>query len=328
MVRAIIYTRVSTQYQVGNDHISLELQEKKCEAVANLKDYEDKMIFKEEGKSGRTMKNRPILKLALSKLKEGDALIFYSLSRLIRNVKECYDIFDQVTKKKAFVFSATEPIDTSTSFGMAIVGFLAIFAQLESDITGERIKDALAQRRANGERYSSRIPYGYKIGDDGKKLIGIPEQQKIINRIVDLKNKDNFTFSQISKYFNTNAVPPSGTSREWTHVSVKRIYEKIIKDKENFAEVYKNVNVYIYIVKTNDILIDDQVEKAKEYCKNKKYNVKKIITDFNGGNDISESILKLESNEIIISTKNDLNISDELKLNLLSKRCSIEYIES
>ena len=57
--RAVIYLRVSTEEQV--DNYSLDTQEDICRKEALRRGYEIVMIFREEGRSAKTINGRPVL---------------------------------------------------------------------------------------------------------------------------------------------------------------------------------------------------------------------------------------------------------------------------
>jgi DNA invertase Pin-like site-specific DNA recombinase len=68
---AYLYARVSTQIQV-NDGISLDAQVRQMEYAALAADYEP-VILREEGRSGKSIQGRPVLRNALDDLDTGKA---------------------------------------------------------------------------------------------------------------------------------------------------------------------------------------------------------------------------------------------------------------
>ena len=86
-MKAIGYIRVSTSGQV-EDGVSLDAQEAKVKAWADLNNADEVVIFRDEGISGKRADNRPGLQSALDAVNTGDALIVYSLSRLSRSTKD------------------------------------------------------------------------------------------------------------------------------------------------------------------------------------------------------------------------------------------------
>ena len=71
---AYCYARVSTQIQV-NDGVSLDAQERTLRMAAELAEFEPK-ILREEGRSGKSIQGRPLLREALIDLDEGRVDLF------------------------------------------------------------------------------------------------------------------------------------------------------------------------------------------------------------------------------------------------------------
>ena len=87
---AIIYLRVSTEEQVEN--FSLETQDKICKQEAERRNIAIVKVFREEGRSAKTINGRPVLIEMLEFCKKNkkniDALIVYRLDRLSRQTSD------------------------------------------------------------------------------------------------------------------------------------------------------------------------------------------------------------------------------------------------
>ena len=85
---AVLYLRVSTEEQVEN--FSLGTQEEICTREAQFKGYKVTKIFKEEGKSAKTIVGRKILIEMLEYCRknksEVEAVIIYKTDRLSRQI--------------------------------------------------------------------------------------------------------------------------------------------------------------------------------------------------------------------------------------------------
>lgn len=161
--QAIGYVRVSTQKQV-DDGVSIDAQISKIQAWASLNDYQLINIFVDEGISGKGTANRPQLNEALELLEKGNAFVFYSLSRVSRNVIDTINIGDQIRKKGADMVSLSEKIDTTGASGRMIFNLLAVLNQFERDQIAERTKLAIGHLRDNGKVFSH-TPFGYDRND-------------------------------------------------------------------------------------------------------------------------------------------------------------------
>jgi site-specific DNA recombinase len=190
-MRVIGYIRVSTEDQATNGQ-SLEAQESKIRAWALLNDIpaEDVLIFVDAGISGKSMRKRKGLADALECIGSGDALVFYSLSRLARSTKDALEIADSLRDKGADLVSISEKLDTTTAAGRMIFTVLAAMSQFERDLASERVTMVLQHKKANGERTGS-VPYGYRLGDDGIHLVEDEGEQLVIRKVERLRAARN-----------------------------------------------------------------------------------------------------------------------------------------
>ena len=108
-------------------------------------------IFTDHGVSGRKMK-RPQLDLALKLMagRPGWTLVVWKLDRLGRDALGLMEMAKEFIENGWNLVSLTEQIDTRTPFGKFYFGLLAHLAQLESDMTGERTRAAMAHVKEQG----------------------------------------------------------------------------------------------------------------------------------------------------------------------------------
>lgn len=169
--RVFIYVRVSTQeqykegYSVGEQ---TERLKKYCEAMGWIvvKIYTD-------AHTGADME-RPALQEMIEAVKQGkaDSVVVYKLDRLSRSQKDTLTLIEDILLKNGVDFvSMSENFDTATPFGRAIIGILAVFAQLEREQIRERMimgKDARAKEgKWNG---GCHVPIGYSYVDGELKI--------------------------------------------------------------------------------------------------------------------------------------------------------------
>lgn len=185
-MKAIGYIRVSTAGQV-EDGVSMDAQEAKVRAWADLNGAEEVRIFKDEGISGSRADNRPALQAALEAVGKGDALIVYSLSRLSRSTKDTLILSETLLKKEADLVSLSEKIDTTSAAGKMIFRLLAVLSEFERDQVSDRTRFALAHKRANGEKTGGDVPFGYRVR--AGKLYPHKEERKAVALILNLAGK-------------------------------------------------------------------------------------------------------------------------------------------
>lgn len=180
---AVGYIRVSTEEQAA-EGVSLAMQREKLRQWAALNGYELAAVYSDGGKSGKKTTNRPNLQAALDHAcRSGAVVVVYSLSRLARSVRDTLNIAERLDKAGADLASISEQLDTTTAAGKMVFRMLAVLAEFEREQVGERTAAALRHLKAQGKRYSRRIPIGYRLGDDGKSLEPDEGERATLKRI-------------------------------------------------------------------------------------------------------------------------------------------------
>ncbi len=165
--RVAIYIRVSTLDQAREGY-SLEAQEKKLRKWCTDRKYIVFDIYADRGISGKDIEHRPDMNRLLHDAKEGkfDMVIFWALSRFTRSVSDLYTTMERFQKWNVSMVSYTESFDTSTPMGRAMIGVVGVFAQLERELTSERVFAAMEERAEQGKRTCHEV-LGYdKSGKD------------------------------------------------------------------------------------------------------------------------------------------------------------------
>lgn len=162
-----IYIRVSTLDQAREGY-SLKMQEQTLREWCKEKGYIIYDLYADRGISGKDFNHRPDMLRLMRDAKDGcfNSVVFWALSRFTRSVQDLYNTLDKFPKWGVSMVSYTEAFDTSTPMGRAMIGIVGVFAQLEREITSERVAAAMQMRAAQGKRTCSEI-LGYdKKGKD------------------------------------------------------------------------------------------------------------------------------------------------------------------
>ncbi len=168
MKRVACYVRVSTDNQIEN--YSIEEQTERLKAYCKAKDWHIYKFYTDAGYSGGNT-NRPALKQVLYDIDQKliDMVVVYKLDRLSRSQKDTLTLIeDEFLKKNIDFVSISENFDTSTPFGRAMIGILAVFAQLEKDQITERFTMGRIGRAKNGYYHGGPTPptgYNYVDGN-------------------------------------------------------------------------------------------------------------------------------------------------------------------
>ena len=222
MTKAIGYIRVSTEKQ-KNEGFSLEAQERKIRAMADVQDLVlDRIISDDE--SGKNL-DRPGMKQVLEMVenKQVDTVIIAKLDRLTRSVKDLSELMELFDKKGVALVSVNESLDTHSAAGRLVMNIMAAVSQWEREAIGERTRDALAVKKANGQRVGT-VPYGWKMVD-GVMIPFLPEGMVV--EMIKLYHNRGHSDSMIAKMLNKDGERTrSGTPWRKEYVS------NILKKKE------------------------------------------------------------------------------------------------
>ncbi len=158
---AVVYLRVSTEEQV--DNYSLETQADICRKEAERRNLQISEVFREEGRSAKTIRDRPTLIEMLDYCRkhksEVGAVIVYRLDRISRQTADYLAIRKKLAECNITLISASEPTgDTPTE--RFIETMLAGFAQMDNDVRGERSRNGMRARFMSGLHNGS-LPLGY-----------------------------------------------------------------------------------------------------------------------------------------------------------------------
>ena len=100
-----------------------------------------------------------------------------------------------------------------------MLNLLGSFAQFERDLGGERTAEALGHKRANGEVYSKKVPFGFRavLG----AIVADDAQQAVVARMVSLTAAKNGP-TAIARSLNAEGVASPGGST-WYASSVASV---------------------------------------------------------------------------------------------------------
>lgn len=162
-----LYPRVSTAEQAKEGY-SIAEQIDRLKSFCHAMQWNDFKIYCDAGYSGGSV-NRPALQEMISDIKAGkiSKVVVYKLDRLSRSQKDTLNLIEDVFLKNDVDFvSISESFDTSTPFGRATVGILAVFAQLEREQIKERLTLGREARAKDGRWIGvGNAPVGYNYID-------------------------------------------------------------------------------------------------------------------------------------------------------------------
>lgn len=184
-MKAIGYVRVSTGKQAEHG-LSLEAQEARIRAMGLVRDVEIVEVVVDAGESAGTIV-RPGLQRVLGMVdrREVDEVIVLKLDRLTRSVRDLADLLDRFEESGIALVSVCESLDTKSAAGRLVLNVMAAVSQWEREATGERTREVLRHKRSKGEVYGQ-VPYGFKLGADGKTLEENEQEQLLLGDVAAL----------------------------------------------------------------------------------------------------------------------------------------------
>lgn len=226
-MKAIGYIRVSTDMQADKG-TSLENQVDRIKEFAQKRGLILENIYEDAGFSGKNT-NRPGFQDMMKRINQGgiSTLIVWHSTRFARNLRDFINHMDILEKKKIKFYSIEEP-EMSGSSGKAMRNLMAVFAEYQSDVTGEYTRSVKSNLKKNKKVYCAFPPLGFK-NQDGV-LVRDPKQMEIVETITVLKAEGK-SLRQIADYFNSQGIRGSKNGK-FHAVTIQKILNN---------DIYKNI---------------------------------------------------------------------------------------
>ena len=182
-IRCAVYTRKSSEEGLEQSFNSLHAQREACEAYVLSQKHEGWVLvptpYDDGGFSGGSME-RPALKALMADVDAGliDTVVVYKVDRLTRSLADFAKMVELFDGRSVSFVSVTQAFNTTTSMGRLTLNVLLSFAQFEREVTGERIRDKIAQSKAKGMWMGGAVPLGYDIVDR-HLIVNEPEAARV-----------------------------------------------------------------------------------------------------------------------------------------------------
>jgi DNA invertase Pin-like site-specific DNA recombinase len=212
-VNAVGYVRVSTDHQ-GSDGLGMEAQRRTLAAACEARSWELVRVFEDVAGGGR-MNGRHGLARALEALsrKDADALVVAKLDRLARSVGDFARTVERAEREGWRLVILDPEIDLATPFGRAMAGVIAVFAQLERDMTSERTKAALAVAKAKGKQLG--LPQSHRI------------TEPVVQRIAELR-ESGLSWRAVARALDAEGVRTAFGKARWSAYSAQQAYLRFL----------------------------------------------------------------------------------------------------
>ena len=220
MKTAVAYIRVSKEKEEG---VSPSSQLSKIRQYCSIHDLQLIDVYRDLDISGRSATNRPALQEMLRRIEEGDVryVVVYKLDRLARSVADFHRLMEHFERHDCDLISVSQNIDTASPVGRLLRNVLVDFAQFESEMIGERIRDNLTHIvESKGKWLGGSPPIGYRQTKDG--LVIHEEEAKLVRWIFEQYLSGHGTRA-IAGMLNRRGIPTPGGGKVWRYSTVNWI---------------------------------------------------------------------------------------------------------
>ena len=223
--KAAIYIRVSTKYQIDKDSLAVQRRELEAyaEYVLGIKDYE---VFEDPGYSGKNT-NRPAYREMFERLRTGEFshLLVWKIDRISRNLLDFAEMYNELKRIGVTFVSKNEQFDTSSAMGEAMLKIILVFAELERQMTSERVSAVMLSRAQGGQWNGGRIPYGYSY-DRKRKAFSVNEKEAAVVQEMYDYYEEHQSLLELCDHLNGRGIKTKN-GNAWSPVTASKVLKNV-----------------------------------------------------------------------------------------------------
>ena len=189
----IAYLRVSHTESLNGT--SIETQEKRCKAFAELHNFSIDKVYTEVVSGGVEFRKRPIFQKVLSELKSGSKLVVSRLDRLSRKVIDTLKLVDDFKREHKEICITDIGNIHKDGVSKVFVTILASLAEIERENISQRIKASKKIAKDDRKYLGGYTEFGYKV--ENKKLVPDEKEFIVLQSMVNLR-KSGLGYRRIS----------------------------------------------------------------------------------------------------------------------------------
>ena len=203
----VTYLRVSTSEQALSG-LGLEAQRATVAGYAERKGQTIVAEYCDEGISAKSLKGRPAALAALEAVRAGSAagVLVAKMDRLSRSVVDGAGLMERAAREGWALHFADLDIDTSTPAGEMAANIIISGSQYERRLISQRTRDALAAKRARGER-----------------LGAAPALPLQVTRRIVIERREGRTFQAIAEGLMADGIPTARGKTRWYPATIKAV---------------------------------------------------------------------------------------------------------
>ena len=189
----IAYLRVSHIESLNGT--SLETQENKCKAYAELHDFKIDRVYSEVVSGAVEFRKRPVFQKVLSELKGNSKLVVSRLDRLSRKVVDTLKLIDDFKKEHKEICITDIGNIHKDGVSKFFVTILASLAEIERENISIRIKASKKIAKEERRYLGGYSEFGYKV--ENKKLVPDDKEFSVLQSMIHLR-KSGLGYRKIS----------------------------------------------------------------------------------------------------------------------------------
>lgn len=232
--RVVGYARVSTESQIDNTSIGLQVE--KINDYAKLHDLIVDHIFIDEGLSG-SKEDRPEYMAMMEYINTNDevhSIIVMKADRVHRSARNLLNMIYELNEREVSLVSITESfINTETSQGRLFITMMGGFSEFERDMINERTQSGRIKKAKTKKYAGGRVPYGYDLLDSD--TLSINECESVVVKKVYELRKECRSLQRIADTLNNEGIK-NKNGKSWS----KQAIDYMIKNKVYTGEYEYN----------------------------------------------------------------------------------------
>ena len=189
----IAYLRVSHTESLNGT--SIETQEKRCKAFAELHNFSIDKVYTEVVSGGVEFRKRPIFQKVLSELKGNSKLVVSRLDRLSRKVIDTLKLVDDFKREHKEICITDIGNIHKDGVSKVFVTILASLAEIERENISQRVKASKKIAKEERRYLGGYSEFGYKVED--RKLVPDDKEFTVLQSMINLR-KSGLGYRKIS----------------------------------------------------------------------------------------------------------------------------------
>lgn len=220
-IKVAIYIRVSTHWQIDKDSLPLQRSDliNYCKIILGTENY---VVFEDAGYSAKNFE-RPDFQKMMSRVRTGEFshILVWKIDRISRNLLDFATMYQELKNLGVTFVSKNEQFDTSTAIGEAMLKIILVFAELERNMTSERVTATMLSRASDGKWNGGKVPYGYSYDRETRTFSIVESEGKVVRLMYDLYAEMR-SLLMVSKELNRRGYR-ARSGKEWSPVTVGNI---------------------------------------------------------------------------------------------------------